>query len=119
MKIQKICISCPAGCHLDIETRPDGSVHVEGNGCKRGVVYAENEIHDPKRILTATVAVRGENLLRLPVKTDRALSKKKIPSLLRRIYSREAVLPVHMGDVFLENADGDGCNLVFTRSSDC
>ena len=50
-KTEKICIGCPAGCHLEITVREDGSLQIAGNTCRRGIAYAENEMRDPRRVL--------------------------------------------------------------------
>ena len=46
MKREMTCISCPVGCRLTVTTDGD-EIFVEGNQCKRGAVYAENEVRNP------------------------------------------------------------------------
>jgi len=51
---EHICIVCPRGCRLLIEEKADGSLDIRGNACARGPVWAESEIRDPRRTVTAT-----------------------------------------------------------------
>ena len=70
-----ICITCPKGCHLKVDEK---TFAVTGNACPRGAVYGENELRNPVRVLTSTVAVLGSGAQRLPVKTDRPIPKGKL-----------------------------------------
>ena len=58
MKREMTCISCPVGCRLTVTVDGD-KIFVEGNHCKRGVVYAENEVKNPSRTVTSTVSIEG------------------------------------------------------------
>lgn len=114
-KIEKICIGCPAGCHLEITIREDGSLHVAGNTCKRGIAYAENEMRDPRRVVTAVVHCSSKKLPYLPVRTDQALPVKLIEPLLRKLYSLNVCEPVRAGDILIHDFEGSKINVVFTR----
>lgn len=46
-------------------------VEIEGNACPRGEEYAIRELTCPPRLVTATVAMRGGMVPRLPVRTAR------------------------------------------------
>ena len=55
-----LCIGCPLGCRLEVEEDLDGSVvEVRGHSCRKGKTFAEREHHDPRRMVTTTVAVEG------------------------------------------------------------
>ena len=50
------CIVCPKGCEMKITFDEDGKIaSIEGNTCKRGIGYAEDECTNPKRTVTTTV----------------------------------------------------------------
>ena len=51
----------------------------------------------PKRIVTATVAVRGRENLLLPVKTNVAVEKCDVGRILKNVQKDKAVLPVSVG----------------------
>ena len=70
-----ICIACPNGCHLKA-TIEDGKVkEVEGNTCRKGEKYAEEECINPTRILTTTVKVKNGVLPVASVRSEYALPK--------------------------------------------
>jgi CxxC motif-containing protein len=113
---EMICISCPIGCHLKVSVEKDGEVSVEGNRCPRGIEYGREEMLAPKRVVTATVALKGGRSGRVPVKTDAPLLKEHIPGLLDEIYRLELEAPVKLGTPLMENLYGTGVNLYLTRS---
>ena len=43
-----ICICCPKGCHLRVDTANDYAV--TGNACPNGVAYGKEELTHPTRI---------------------------------------------------------------------
>ena len=111
MKKELICITCPIGCHLEIAIGTEGDFIVTGNKCKRGVLYANEELTEPKRVVTATCKIKSNSHLRIPVKTDKALPKEKIFSLLRTIYTMDLEPPIKMGDILIEDIEGTGVSL--------
>lgn len=117
MKKSLICLSCPVGCRLEAE--PDGKDGwtVSGNKCPRGVVYARNELTDPRRIVTAAVRSDSELLPFIPVRTDRALPRRLASKLLNELYRMEVKTPVKCGDILIENFDGTGINVIFSCNS--
>ena len=108
------CIACPLGCSLTVE-KLNNVITVSGNGCAKGEEYATEEILAPKRTVTATVALLGGELARLPVRTDSALPKELIGHLLRELYGISVTAPVSLGDSVLIDFRGTGINLVATR----
>ena len=113
-----ICISCPTGCRLSASRETaDGEWKITGNRCPRGVAYAQNELHDPRRIVTAVVRSDSELLPCLPVRTDAALPKRFIASLLNRLYQTEVKIPVKCGELLLADIENTGVNVIF--SCDC
>jgi CxxC motif-containing protein len=111
-----ICISCPLGCHLTVTMVANDEVVVEGNRCSRGLEYGREEMLSPKRVVTATVALKDGVIGRVPVKTDKPLSKKHIPTLLSRLYAMELQAPIEKGYEIICDIEGSGVNLVITRS---
>ena len=62
MKKDMICISCPMGCRISAEWDNDSDITVTGNKCQRGVVYGQEEILSPRRVVTATVDINSSFL---------------------------------------------------------
>jgi len=114
---EMVCISCPLGCRLTVRAEA-GTLQVEGNKCSKGEQYAREEILAPRRVVTATVSIRGARSGRLPVKTSAPLARELIPALLNEIYSWQLEAPVHLGQRLLEDIGGSGVDLVATRSVD-
>ena len=115
MKTNLTCIECPLGCAIDVEMEGGEVLSVQGNGCPRGKTYAMNEVVCPRRVLTTTVrAVSGEMI---PVKTDKPVKKAEMFALMREINAVHPALPVHIGDVLLENITED-INLIATGNAE-
>jgi len=113
-----ICISCPIGCRLTaVREEGSGEWSVSGNRCPRGRVYAQNELTDPRRVVTATVAGNSTLMPRIPVRTSEALPKRYIDALLNRLYRLKVEIPVKNGEVLIRNVENSGIDVIF--SCDC
>ena len=108
-----ICINCPMGCHLQVDEENDYAV--TGNTCKRGEVYGKNEIKNPVRVLTTTVAIDGGAHGRMPVRTSEAIPKGKLFEAVEALKAVRLTSPVRCGDVVLENICGTGVNVIASR----
>lgn len=111
-----ICVSCPMGCHLDIEIPEEGEWVITGNQCKRGIVYAKAELTNPVRVLTTTVRVNNGFLNRVPVRTSDAIPKPKLFEAMTAINQIVLEAPVKVGDVVIENLLGTGIHVLASRS---
>jgi len=122
MTREMICITCPIGCRLTVDIDASGKVLVSGNGCARGVVYAEAEIRAPKRVVTFCVRAAGSaqkpGTTMVPCKTKDAFPKELIPRLIAELRALRVELPVKMGGPLLRDALGTGIDVVATRSVD-
>ena len=116
MKKNLICIVCPAGCRLSAEKDDSGKISVSGNKCPKGSEYAMKELCNPERIVTAVVKTDSEELPFIPVRTDKAISRELVTSLLKTIYSMNIKVPVRRGDVLVKDFQSSGVNVVFSRS---
>ena len=110
-KLNLTCVECPMGCALEVEMEGSEIISVTGNTCPRGKMYAQNEVTCPMRVLTTTV--RTEDGRMLSVKTDKPVKKSSQLDLMKRINQIKAKTPVSIGDVLVENIEGDA-NLVAT-----
>ncbi len=111
-----ICISCPIGCHLELEAEGETILSIKGNSCPRGEVYGREEYLSPKRVVTATCRTNSVEMPRVPVKTDGALLKEHIDPLLKELYSLKLNTPLERGNVVLQNFRNTGINVVITRT---
>lgn len=109
------CIGCPIGCMLKVEAQGE-SISVSGNGCKRGISYAENEIRCPKRAIASTVELLGGAIRRLSVRTAQDVPKDKIFACMDEIRKIRISAPVRIGDVVLANCAGTGVDIIATKN---
>lgn len=107
-----ICIVCPRGCHITV----DDELNVTGNSCPRGKAYALNEISNPTRMITSTVAIASAELKRMPVMTSSPIPKGKIFDVMAEINKARCVAPVKIGDVIIPNVLDLGVDIVATRN---
>ena len=109
-----ICICCPMGCRLNVESKENG-FKVTGNGCPRGEMYAITELTAPTRTVTSSVKISGGDCVMVSVKTDKPIAKELIFKSLEALGGVSLTAPVHIGDIVLENVLGTGVNFVATR----
>ena len=114
-KFTKICINCPAGCHLEIEKEGE-KITVTGNTCPRGIKYAQQELTDPRRVVTAVVFAEGKRHLCIPVKTTAPVPMDLIPELLQQLFATKAALPVEIGEVIIKDYKNTGIDVISASS---
>ena len=111
-----VCIGCPLGCNITVETDDNEIKNIAGNTCPKGADYVIKELTDPRRIVTSLVQVRGGVLPVVPVKTAADIPKDSIMDCVKALKMIELPAPVRMGDVVVENVCGTGVNIVATAS---
>ena len=111
------CITCPEGCGLTVEYEGKKFISVSGQTCARGEKYASDEIQNPRRVLTSTVAIGGAKIKFMPVKTDKPIAKDKIFAAMEKINKIKINAPVKMGDVLYYDFTENGINLVAGRDA--
>ena len=105
-----ICITCPTGCEMEVFC--DGNkITVSGNRCPRGAAYAESELKDPRR--TVTAVVHSENGKFQSVRTNKPLPRPLIPGLLNTIL-KEVYPEAEPGAVIISDIGGTGVDLIAT-----
>ncbi|GAB6106846.1 DUF1667 domain-containing protein [Fusibacter bizertensis] len=116
--VNKICISCPIGCHLVITKSldEDSKLSVTGNRCPKGLKYAESEMTNPTRMVTTTVEILEGEILRLPVRTAKPISKHMIFEVCEALRKVKVNAPVEIGDVIIHNIRSSGVDIIACRS---
>ena len=77
MKKVLVCIGCPKGCRVSIDTE---TLETSGNACPRGAAYAKDELTNPTRTLTSTVAVSARRSAAVPSRpTARSQKASSLP----------------------------------------
>jgi CxxC motif-containing protein len=112
--VELICINCPKGCRLHVDTNHDFAV--TGNTCDKGAAYGKQEVQNPTRVITSTVIINGAELKRMPVKTDKPIPKDKIFDAMKLLDKLEKKSPTQCGDVVVKDVCGSGAAFVSTRS---
>ena len=107
-----ICITCPRGCHLQV----DDNLNVTGNMCPRGAMYAKAELTHPVRMVTSSVNVISEIESRLPVKTKEPFPKELIFKVMEEIKKVSVKAPISIGDVVIKDVLGTGVDIVATKN---
>ena len=107
-KRELICIGCPMGCPLTVQLEDGEILSITGQTCKRGEVYARNEVTNPTRIVTSTVMVEGGKA---------GIPKGKIFQCVKALKGVTVKAPVHIGDVIVANVADTGVDIVATRNA--
>ena len=107
-----ICITCPRGCHLQV----DDDLNVTGNMCPRGAMYAKAELTHPVRMVTSSVTINSKTQSRLPVKTKDPIPKELIFKVMEEITKVVVDAPVKIGDVIIKDVLGCGVDIVATKN---
>ena len=111
-----ICIGCPLGCPLEVETEGAQILTVTGHTCPNGEKYARRELTNPTRIVTSTVRVTGGTLAVVSVRTASAIPRGRIRDCIRELKAIRLTAPVAIGDVILQDVCGTGVAIVATRN---
>jgi len=88
---------------------------ISGNQCKHGFAYAEQELVEPRRVLTTTVRIKGVNRM-LPVRTSVPVPRERLMDVMRALDDMEVEPPVATGQVIYMNILGLGLDIVSTWS---
>lgn len=111
------CIACPVGCQLEVTIDGD-NFDIKGNACNRGPEYAINELTNPTRVLTTTVAIKDGFLNRVPVTTTKEIPKGLLFEAMKLINDTVVQAPIKVKDVIIEDILGTGADIVASRSMD-
>ena len=110
------CINCPMGCRITVTMEGTEVLSVTGNTCKRGEIYARNEVVAPVRIVTTTIKVTGGSVDRVSCKTKSPVPKDKIFDVMEEIAASSCSVPVKIGDVLIADCAGTGVPVVATKN---
>ena len=115
------CVICPKGCSISVDWIEENGekkiVSVRGNSCKRGEVYASQEVVDPKRVLTSTVKLVNNELNVLPISSSSPIRKEKIFEARDEIKKTVVDRDIKMGDVIIENIASTNVSMIRSRDA--
>jgi|LSQX01.3.fsa_nt_gb CxxC motif-containing protein len=110
-----ICIACPVGCQIKAQVRQDKIISIEGNQCKRGEIYTQDEIFRPARVVTSTVRVQDAALPVVPVRTAEPVPKKSIGAILQELAQVTVIAPIEFHQTIAHDIAGTGVAVVASR----
>ena len=97
MQKEIVCVHCPKGCVIKVGT-PD--IKISGNECKHGIEYAEQELTEPRRVLTTTVRVKGIPRM-LPVRSTEPVPRERFMEVIEALDGVKVVPPIKSGDIII------------------
>ena len=110
-----MCVLCPNGCQLKVEydEKTRKVISVKGNKCKRGPVFAEQEINDPLRTLTFSVLVEGGSLPLVSARSKKPIRLSQMLGTVEKLKEICLKAPVKLGDVIYKD---DNCKIIATKN---
>jgi CxxC motif-containing protein len=111
-----ICTTCPKGCTLEVTRDGQTVISIINNGCKRGQVYAQQELTDPRRMVASSVRIQGALHPLIPVYTSAPFPKPRIPELLKELREVEVTAPVQLDQTIIRDALGTGIDIKASRT---
>lgn len=110
-----ICVTCPVGCAIEATVEGQELIALHGHACERGKAFVQEELTNPRRMLTTTVRVRGGRLPLVPVRSSAPLPKGLLLEVAKALRKVELVAPVAQHQVVLENVLGTGVDIITSR----
>ena len=116
MKKVIICTLCPNSCEIAVEYANTEDAVITGNLCSRGRGYAVSECFDPQRTFTGNVDIEGSFRKRLPVRSNKPISRDKMMDCAELLKTIRLEAPVESGYKVLENIFESGADIVAAMS---
>ncbi|MFO8109595.1 MAG: DUF1667 domain-containing protein [Thermoplasmata archaeon] len=116
MSQEVVCIMCPLGCRIKVQSDDGGIQNIKGFACENGKEYAEQEILCSTRTVMSVVRCRRGDFPTVSIKTSEPVDKDKIEDIMEAISKIEVDAPVRVGDKLLENVCKTGADIVATRN---
>ena len=107
------CIVCPNGCSLKVEEK-DGKWVVSGNQCKRGELFAAEEMTHPMRTVCSTVRTVFTEIPVIPVRVSAEIPKERLFDVMKQINQVTADRIYSSGEPVIENVLGLGVDVIVT-----
>ena len=114
MNRELICIGCPSGCRICVETDGNRVLEIGGNRCEKGYAYAAQEAVAPMRVLTGLMRAEGCEKP-FAVRSDRPLPKDRMLECAAELKRKRPKAPVRIGDIVYADILGTGADIVATQ----
>lgn len=113
--MEKVCIVCPRGCHLQYSYDQDQQLQVTNNGCKRGPEYLAQELVMPKRMLTTTVRVIGGDIPVVPVYATEYVAKDDVNQIISYLKQISIEAPITCATEIVSEINGIPISICTSR----
>ena len=110
------CIICPNGCEVTAEFEGTKLISCSGNLCPKGEDYVRQELQDPRRTISSSVAVQGGELPLVSVRLTKPVPRDRIFDVMAEIRKITLTAPVSTGQVLVSDILGLGSDLIATRT---
>ncbi len=110
-----ICIVCPNGCPLEV-TEDNGKFSIVGNKCPKGINFAIEEMTNPHRSVTSTVATIFPQIPFVPVRTKGEIPMGLVFDLMKLLSTIKLDRPYSCGEVILKNVLDTGIDVIATMN---
>jgi len=111
-----VCTVCPLGCKIKAEYEGKTIHRITNACCPHGRMYVKNEILNPVRVLTSSVAVQGGVYPLVSVRTDGFIPKELMQQAMAVLHEVVVAAPVQIGDIIVKNLLGTGVNVIATKN---
>ena len=102
------CIICPNGCEVTAEYEGTTLLSCSGNLCPRGKEYVRQELQDPRRTISSSVAVLDGELPLVSVRLTKPVPRDRIFDVMNVIQKIQLTAPVCAGQVLISDILGLG-----------
>lgn len=109
------CIVCPMGCSLHVSLTETGYV-IKGYQCKKGLMYANQELTAPKRDLSSIMKVRNRINTYVPIRTSETVDKSLIEQVMQAINRTSVDAPIDYHSTLIQNVLGLGIDVIATKA---
>ena len=113
-----VCILCPVGCRIIVETEDGEVVRIDNAGCERGKDYSLQEIRSPVRDFFTTIRVADGKPPLVSVRSIKPIPKNMLILCAAELARRIIQAPVKIGDIIVENIMNLGVDIIATKDVD-
>jgi len=113
-----VCILCPVGCRIIVETEDGEVVRIDNAGCERGKDYSLQEIRSPVRDFFTTIRVADGKPPLVSVRSTKPIPRNMLILCAAELAKRIIQAPVKIGDIIVENIMNLGVDIIATKDVD-
>ena len=115
---EAVCILCPVGCRIIVESEDSEVVRIDNAGCERGKGYSLQEIRSPVRDFFTTIRVADGRTPLVSVRSTEPIPRKMLMPCAAQLAIRVILAPVKVGDIIVENIMNLGVDIIATKDVD-